>query len=221
MNDYVPAKDALFDQWFSFLNQYTVEKYTGCPPLWTHIPASALSGLAEAYANTLKPHTPVETEAKNHAKKTAQALIRPFVNQYLRYAPVNNEDRIAMGIPNQDSHPTLIPKPEVAVEADLAFPGVELVRIRPVEGPSPEARSDYGVRIYYGLSGPAKDRFRFRLAGKPTSGHHLPYSVFTWKKKEPFDFDGESGHTVYLCLCYENPTGQAGPFGPILKGIIP
>ncbi|MDR2798001.1 MAG: hypothetical protein LBB80_06630, partial [Treponema sp.] len=92
MNDYVPAKDALFDQWFSFLNQYTVEKYTGCPPVWTHIPASALSGLAEAYtswhkayANTLKPHTPVETEAKNHAKKTAQALIRPFVNQYLRY----------------------------------------------------------------------------------------------------------------------------------------
>jgi hypothetical protein len=26
---------------------------------------------------------------------------------------------------------------------------------------------------------------------------------------------------VYFCLRYENPKGQTGPFGPILKAVIP
>jgi hypothetical protein len=76
MSDYIPAQDVLFDQWFSFFNQYTAEKCTGSPPSWTHIPAAALSDLTDAYtswhtayADTLKPHTPVETEAKHQAKK--------------------------------------------------------------------------------------------------------------------------------------------------------
>jgi hypothetical protein len=39
-----------------------------------------------------------------------------------------------------------------------------------------------------------------------------------------FDFDGESGKTVYFCLCYENQKGGKkgqGPFGPRLHAVIP
>jgi hypothetical protein len=49
----------------------------------------------------------------------------------------------------------------------------------------------------------------------------LPYSVFTKKKKKRFDFEGESGNTVYFCLRYENGKGDVGPFGPILQAGIP
>jgi hypothetical protein len=227
-NDYIPAAEAAFDDWFKYLNQYTAEKCGAADPAWT-IPPAALTAMtdaytawAAAYAKTKAPHTPVDTEAKQNAKKAAKAVIRPFVNQYLRYPPVLNEDRTAMRIPNRDTTPTDVPPPQAQPEADLTFPGihlVELLKIRAVQGP--DFRGDYGVRIYYGLSGPASDKYKFRLDGEPKTGADLPYSVFTRRKKERFDFDGESGNTVYFCLRYENSKGQAGPFGPMLSAVVP
>jgi hypothetical protein len=88
----------------------------------------------------------------------------------------------------------------------------------------PDARSDYGVQIYYGLSGPPRKAFRFLVAKAPKSSKDLPYSVFTGRKKKRFDFDEESGNTVYFCLRYENAKGDKegeGPFGPILSAVIP
>jgi hypothetical protein len=140
--DYIPARDKDFNDWFKFLNQYVAQKSGGSTPAWTHIPQAARTALADAYAawytaytNTIGPHTPVDTEAKNDAKTAAKAAIRPFVNQYLRYPLVTNEDRTAMSIPNKDIIPTPIPPPEARAEADITFPGVhlvELTNIRPV-----------------------------------------------------------------------------------------
>jgi hypothetical protein len=213
------------------MNQYVAQKCSGQTPEWTHIPQAARTLMADsyidwytAYANTVGPHTPEDTSAKNDAKDASRKVIRPFVNQYLRYPPVTKQDREAMGIPNRDEKPTPIPPPELQVEADLIFPGihlVELVHIRPVGIAVPDPRSDYGVRIYYGLTGPVTQKYQFRLASLPRTGADLPYSVFTRRKKQRFDFDGESGTTVYFCLRYENPTGKAGPFGPILNAVIP
>jgi hypothetical protein len=130
-----------------------------------------------------------------------------------------------MGIPPVDKIHTNVPAPEAQVEADLVFPGIHLVelrKIRPVAGfDPPDPRSDYGVRIYYGLTGEASEQFPFRLAGPLKTAKKLPYSVWTRKRKERFDFEGESGNTVYFCLRYENGKGEAGPFGPVLSAVIP
>jgi len=67
----------------------------------------------------------------------------------------------------------------------------------------------------------ATEMHRFRITGNPKSGHDLPDHVFTRRKHHLFDFDGESGNTVYFCLRYENAKGNAGPFGTILKAVIP
>ncbi|MHB9292843.1 hypothetical protein Holit_01954 [Hollandina sp. SP2] len=67
--------------------------------------------------------------------------------------------------------------------------------IRPVLGAVSDRRSDYAVGIYYGLSGPANEIFRFRITKGPMGRKDLPYSVFATRKKERFDFDGESGCT--------------------------
>jgi hypothetical protein len=49
-----------------------------------------------AYAKTLVPHTPVDTEAKNESE--AKGKIRPFVNVYLRedQPAVTDIDRTVM-----------------------------------------------------------------------------------------------------------------------------
>jgi hypothetical protein len=119
MADFIPGKEAAFDSWFKFLIQYVAQKCGGSSPEWTHIPAAALTVVSDAYAawytaysKTKGPHTPVDTEVKNDAKAAARAVVRPFVSRYLRFPPVTNEDRTAMGIPNHDSHPTPIKPPE-------------------------------------------------------------------------------------------------------------
>jgi hypothetical protein len=39
------------------------------------------------------PYTQVDREAKNDAKRASKKAIRAFVNQYLRFPPVTDEDR--------------------------------------------------------------------------------------------------------------------------------
>jgi hypothetical protein len=117
---YIPGKDADFDKWLAFLIRYVSEKCGGSPPAWNHIPPEVRSALETAYTawkaayeKTIGPHTKVDTEAKNDAKGAVKAVVQPFVAQYLRFSPVTNEDRTAMGIPNRDPHPTPIKPPEV------------------------------------------------------------------------------------------------------------
>jgi hypothetical protein len=117
-----------------------------------------------------------------------------------------------------------IPVPDAQPTADLTFPGIHLVelrKIRPVTGPEPDVRADYGVRIYWGLGGESTEKYRYRVAIMPKTGNDLPNSLFTRRTRERFDFEGESGTRVYFCLRYENPSGEAGPCGPVLSAVIP
>jgi hypothetical protein len=125
---------------------------------------------------------------------------------------------------SQDTIPTPILPPTAQVYADLTFPGIHLVelqKIRLVSGSAPDSRSDYGVRVFWEITGEATEAGKIRITEESKTGNDLPRSKFTRRKKERFDFDGESGNTVYFCLRYESPTGGEGPFGPILKAVIP
>jgi hypothetical protein len=231
---YIPGGDGDFDRWFSYLYQYVSQKCAGQTPEWTHIPQAALGVVAAlhaawktAYGATIGPHTPVETEAKNNAKKAADKGIRPFVNQYLRYAPVTDEDRKAMGVPIRDTTHTPVPKPDAQAEADVAYPGVHRIRlnnIRAVGSGKDDPRSEFGVRIFWGILGAPSPQDKFRISAPPLTGNDLPHSTFTHRKHYTFNFEGESGNTVYFCLRYENSKGGEegeGPFGPIFSAVIP
>ena len=152
------------------------------------------------------------------------AKMRDIKKRYFLTPPLADSDYVELGLKPPDKNPTPVPAPTAQVEADLTFPGihmVELKRIRAVGGPPPDDGSGYGVRAFWGFTGPATEKYPFRLTGAPKSGKELPYSQSTRRSKELFDFDGESGNTVYFCLRYENPTGGEGPFGPMLKAVIP
>jgi hypothetical protein len=179
-----------------------------------------------AYAKTGGPHTPVDTEAKKNAREACEKVIRQFINRFLRYDPsVTNQDRTAVGVHNRDTTMTPVDRPTNQPTANLDFPGIHLVRllnIRPVAGGTPDPRSDYGVRIFYGILGALASHGR--ITSPPVTGDDLTASVFTRKKSHLFDFDGNSGKQLFICLRYENGKGGEegeGPFGPILTGFIP
>ena len=166
----------------------------------------------------------INTAICNQTFDSLTAYMRELKERRFFVPPLTYADLIALELTPPDTNPTPISTPTAQVEADLTFPDIHLVElknIRPVGGPEPDSRSDYGMRIYWGIMGPVTASDKFRLDGIPASGDDLPYSKYTRRHKEFFDFDGESGNTVFFCLRYENPTGQAGPFGPMLKAVIP
>jgi hypothetical protein len=232
---YIPQSSAEFDVFYENLVNTVLGNVLAATPVWPHIPKADAEALAAdytawhtVYEKTLVPHTPTITAEKRRVQTASMRYAAEFVNRYLRHPPVTNEQRDDLGIPNHDPIRTPIPPPKSQVVADIDFPGihmVELRNIRRVPGTiEDDPRSDYGVRIYYGLTGKPTDTFKFRLTEPPQKGTDLPYSVFTRRKRVPLDFEGETGNTVYFCLRYENAkAGESGvgPFGPMLTAVIP
>jgi hypothetical protein len=232
MGDWWPKRRAdkivMCRNWISIMSPAEVRTAWG-------IPAAQFTELGNCFSTAQallqkagsSDRTPVITEECRVAFEALDDRARFFKKHYFLMPPLLTSDIVNLGL-SLPNDPSPIPKPEAQVEADLVFPGIHLVElqnIRPVGTFGlPDPRSDYGVWIFYGLFGPPSDKFKFRLSEPPKSGTDLPYSVFTRRKKERFDFDGESGNRVYFCLRYENAKGGKegeGPFGPILTAVIP
>jgi hypothetical protein len=219
--DYLALIDAAFNLWFKIMVQYVNEKCTGAMPAWTHIPQAVLTAIADmyaawytAYAAVLKPHTPVETEAKNDAKKAAKKAIRLFVNQYLRFPPVTDEDRTAMGIPNHDTHPTPVPVPSdiPEVEAQTPKPRVLHFRFRRFNMKRWGKPDDvHGMELVWVISD-----------APPAKLADLIHSSFATKSPLELTFDEDQrGKRVYYAVRWETGTVKKGSFSEIFSAIIP
>jgi len=224
--DYVPANVTQFNIFLRNLLDYAYKKTT----TWKHIPTDVLNeltGLSDALSDLLLATAGQRTPAQNLARREAQAeatkALRAFVNQYLRFAPVTNVDRVEMGIPNRDTIPTTIPPPSIPVTGVLSFPAVGLVEVREIRalGDKSDTRAKHGVRIYYGILGTPSETNKFRIAEQPNTGDDLPHSVFTRRSRHRFDFAGERGREVFFCMRFENSKGETGPWGKIISGFIP
>jgi hypothetical protein len=219
--DYIPSKDAVFDGWFKFMNQYVAQKCGGSTPAWTHIPQAARTVLTDAYAawytayvNTIGPHTPVDTEAKNDDKKAAKALIRPFVNQYLRFPPVTDEDRTAMGIPNRDRKPTPVPKP-----GDIPEVAVRTPKPRVLQFPfRREGMKRWGKPgNVHGLE------LKWLFAGEPPENlERQGHSEFSTKSPLELVFEEpERGKKFYFIVRWETNAMKKGDWSEIYSAIVP
>jgi hypothetical protein len=219
--DYIPNKDAEFDNFFKFMNQYVAEKCGGQIPDWTHIPVQACQSMADAYTawyaayvKTIGPHTPVDTEAKNDAKKAAKAVIRPFVNQYLRFPPVTDQDREAMGIPNRDEKPTPIPKPATRPEFRLAVKDTRLINVHFQDQGSTSKAKPYGYEgavIYWAVA-----------AAPFTNPDDLPHSTLATRTPYTLEFaEADRGKTVSVALCWQNDKGGKGSPTEVQTAIVP
>jgi hypothetical protein len=235
--DWIPGPDKEFSDFFENYVKIVVANTALSKPVWTHIPDERVNELSHSYGDWLmaydklkSPHTSGDVLAKNEARDKAEDILRAFNREYVLNArEVTDAQRRDMGCPVHDSHPTPVPRPQAEPEADIAYPGkhlLELARIRSVIGTmsDEEEKAEFGVRIFWGVLGEPVEKDKFRLASPPASGNDLPHSLFTHRKKFRFDFDGDSGKTVYFCLRYENEKGGKdgeGPFGPILSAMVP
>jgi hypothetical protein len=219
--DYIPGNDAKFDAWFKFINRYVDEKCGGNRPEWTHIPPEARAKMTEAYDTwsaayeaTIGPHTNVDTEAKNDAKKAAKAVIRPFVNQYLRFPPVTDEDRTAMGIPNHDTKPTPVPRPGDIPEVEALTPKPRVLHFRfrranMKRWGKPE--DVHGMELVWVISDTPPEHIR-----------ELVHSSFATKSPLELSFDEDQrGKRLYYATRWETGTVKKGDFSEIFSAIVP
>ncbi|MDR1468679.1 MAG: hypothetical protein LBT00_05240, partial [Spirochaetaceae bacterium] len=149
-------------------------------------------------------------------RAVSEAALRDFVNRYLRYAPVTDEDRDAMGIPNHKEGRTPVPIPTTC----------------------PQLTVDSGTRrrliVHYRDENAAR-------RGKPKNVHgievrwaildHPPEDIEKELVRSSFDTNppltlsfGEEdrGKRVYMAGAWEiEREGEKGPYGAIAEAIIP
>ncbi|MDR2418943.1 MAG: hypothetical protein LBD79_07795 [Treponema sp.] len=221
------------------VNQLAMAKNWGTRAAALNVPASEVTELATltTAADTALEEaqsgerTPVVTANCKAAFDALTAKMRFIKSHYFLSPPLTDADLISLELKPRDTTHSPVPAPTTQAEADISRPGVHLLELhlRPVSGSPPDPhRSDYGYRIYYGVMPPggataeAEEGVKRELRQVPTSGEQLPFSRFTRRKKELFDFAAEdSGKIAYFCIRYENAKGEPGPWGPMFSAVIP
>ena len=218
---YVPQNDAGFNTFFKNITQYVAQKAGGSKPEWKHIPKEDQDELNAAYADwytaysrTLKPHPQQETKEKNRVKNGAEKLLREFVNRFLRYRPVTDEDRDHMGVPNRAAVRSPQNVPAEQVEFSFKIRGIRQVHVHFKEqGAANKAKPkgyDGAVLVWDLAETPPKrpgDLSRHALASR------TPYTL-------SFD-ETERGKTMYAALCWQNAKGETGPWSEMQSTIVP
>jgi hypothetical protein len=201
-----------------------IQKTSGSPPAWSHIPAAAVTELSNAYEiwhaayeKTLTPAcTKPEWDEKNRIRDDSEKLIRQFVNIYLRYHPaVTNEDKENMGLHIPDPVRTPIEPPKTAPVFHIIQLGPELLGITYQnsagrKGSRPRVVS--GARIYYGV-----------FDEPPVSQNQLPASVWDTRCPCQINFrEAERVKRAFFALKWEigkggGLSGRPQPCAPLSK----
>ncbi|GAB6393089.1 MAG: hypothetical protein MdMp014T_2462 [Treponematales bacterium] len=220
--DYIPTRDADFDGWFLNLKNYVTTKTSGGTPAWTHIPADKVTSLAarydawhSAYEATVAPHTSVQTEAKNDQRKSTEAFVRPFVNQYLRFEPVTNEDRTAMGVHNKDTTRTDISTPTSRpVITDLKPLGGFQIEIAFRDEPTPDSRA-----IPYGCNGCLLNY----AVGAAKTEDYAALATTKLMTKSPWTLGltpDTEGKFLSCATRWQNEKGELGPWSEVQHTVV-
>jgi hypothetical protein len=211
---------------------YVALKTTGATPVWAHIPhdaALAFNGQIEAWDNAYQDAIDTPTPAKHHERdrvhKLTDKAARDFVNQYLRYPPVTNEDRDNMGIPNRSTNRTPRPNPADHVEFTLRIDaqGHIVIADYRIEGAAGRGKGDYHgaeIRIWIlPLDAPAP-------IGPDHPGWVSEVDTATpWKRAFT---EADLGKRLYVVMRWKNPssgknlseTSGKGPWSVIQSVVI-
>jgi hypothetical protein len=192
------------------------------PVPWTHIPPDEVAKLTNAYAvwhaayeATLKPHTPVETEAKNDARAAGEQVIRPFKRRYLDDPPVTNEDRVAMGLPVRDLVRTPDKKPETIPEAETDSSVIRRLGIHFKDRGAKSRAKPHGVHG-------AEICWNVQDQPPVNIDEELVHSDFDTASPFILVFgEADRGKRVYYALRWESATNLKGEWSEVYSAIIP
>jgi hypothetical protein len=225
--DHIPVRDADFNNWFKNLCQYVTVKTSVIPPAtapeWTHIPAAEVTLLNNAYSAwytvyviVLKPHTPADTLAKDEARAAAEAVIRPFIGQWLMWKQVSDVEREEAGVHNKRPRRPEIPVPTTVPELtpSTGVPRQLLIAYRDKGSARRGKPADvHGIEV------------RWAFLDKPPEDIEKELTQSSFDTKSPLTLTFEEhdrGKRIYMVGRWEiSREGIKGDFGDIVSVIVP
>jgi hypothetical protein len=216
-HDYVPRNPAQFYQFMNTLLNYVQRMAAD----WTTIPAARIDELiavfnvfGAAFEAVQETPTPANRQRMREAQAETTAVLRAFVNQFLRFPPVTNADRIEMGVPNHDT----IRTDHKVVTENVDFV-IHLTSIRElnidfwIQGAAHKAKPEGydGAVIIWGIQDAPPE--------KPEELEH-----HTMASRTPFTLhfeETERGKTVYVALCWQNERGITGALSEYKSAVVP
>jgi hypothetical protein len=216
--DFIPHQDGAFLEWAKTLLAYVPPKLTAfnipssvLPPIQVQLTAYETAFEAAQSPN----HGKVDILNKNEAKETLMGSLRAFVKAHLAYNPVvTDADKENMGLPLRDTTRTPAPVPTTIPELELDSSVIRQISIY-FRDTGSERRGKpahvHGVEL------------RWALLDNPLhSVEDLNKSAFDTASPYTFKFDeADRGKALYICPCWENNKGEKGPYGEIVKAIVP
>jgi len=215
--DYVPSNAAQFNRFMINLLDYVSAKSGE----WTNIPEERIEELgavfnifAAAFEATQGPHNPAQTLARQEAQAECTRVLRQFVNQFLRFPPVTNVDRLEMGVPNHD-----VIRTDHKVVTEIVDFVIHLSSIRElvidfwIQGADHKAKPHGydGAVIIWGL----RDT-------PPAAPEELEHHIMASRTPFTLHFEEtERGKTVYVGLAWQNERGILGQWSEYKSAIIP
>ena len=216
--DYIPQNPAQFNTFMDNLTKYVAKNKTK----WALIPLEQFQELLDGFMafQTIflplvgQPINKAQRERIHEAQAACISLARPFVNQWLRFPPITNADRIEMGIPNHDTIRT-----DHKVVTEMVDFVLHLRNIREIivdfweQGSSNKAKpKGYdGAVVIWGLADVAPQH-------PDELNHHAMAS------RTPFALhfeESERGKTVYVALAWQNERGITGHWSDYKTAVIP
>ena len=214
--DYIPHNAAQFDAFLSNLLKYVLSKQVtwALPSAKMQDVSEAYSKFQQAHAAALGTHTSAQILARNEAQAAAVKALRAFVNQYLRFPPVTNVDRVEMGIPNHDNIRTDHKEVTEMVDYVLHLRNIREIMIDFwIQGSTHKAKpATYdGAVIVWGISDTP-----------PKHPDDLNHHAMASRTPFALHFDEtERGKTVYVASTWQNERGIIGQWSEIKSAIVP
>jgi hypothetical protein len=216
--DYIPRSDGAFLEWSKTLVTYVSAHLTefniqqaALAPIQTELTAYETAFEAAQNPNRGK----VDVLRKDEARDALKSSIRAFVKAYLAFNPaVTDADKESMGLPLRDNTRTPAPPPSTIPETELDSSVIRQITVHFKDNGSDKRGKPahvHGIELRWSL-----------LETAPTSVEDLTKSAFDTASPYTFVFDeAERGKTLYICPRWENGKGDKGPWGEIVKAIVP
>jgi hypothetical protein len=215
----LPRKDELFDVAQATISSAAITNQT----LWELNTAWMTGELIpkknrwdEAYTlyRPVNTRTPLITFEKNESRKAYEPTLRRLIDILQSSVVVTDDERKAMGIYIDPSHPSHNPAPAdmVAFEVDSSVIRRLIIKYYRAGSKSRgKSHTDHGAEMRYAI-----------LDHPPTSIDELIHSAFSTRSPFVMEFDeNQRGKIFYFCLRWENTTGKKGEFSEIGSAYIP
>ena len=216
--EYVPYNLAQYNAFMDNLTKYVVKNMTK----WKTIPTEGFQPVLDAFAAFQDVYLPLAAHPMNAAQRerireaqaACTAVLRPFVNQWLRFPPVNNADRIEMGIPNHDAVRT-----DHKVVVEMVDYVVHLRNIREllvdfwIQGQTHKAKPEGydGAVIIWGI-----------LDSPPRQAIDLDHHAMASRTPFVIHFEeAERGKTVWIAAAWQNERVILGQWSEFKSAVIP